>query len=135
MGFYYQPNPETQVLDLPRSGRLRVEPDSAKIYEQLIPLIQEHAGAGDIYAVPDCPEIYFLTGHQNPSRVLFDFLENDYLDSKHTLRLVDSHPIRVMVVNKSPSFSMPLPSDVRKSLAQRFPQGRDIGKFEVRWRD
>jgi hypothetical protein len=39
------------------------------------------------------------------------------------------------VVNKSPAFSMPLPYDLRKSLVQRFPEGRDIGNFEVRWRE
>jgi len=135
LGFYYQPDPETHVLDLPRSGRLRIDPDPAKMYGQLIPLIQEHAGTGEIYATPDCPEIYFLTAHKNPSRALFDFLENDYHDSERILRLVDSHPIRVMVINKSPAFSTPLPYDVRKSLVLRFPQGQDIGTFEVRWRD
>jgi hypothetical protein len=40
-----------------------------------------------------------------------------------------------MVINKSPAFSTPLPYDVRKSLVLRFPQGQDIGTFEVRWRD
>jgi hypothetical protein len=134
LGYYYQPDPETQVLDLPRSGRLRVAPDSAKIYEQLIPLIQEHVGAGEIYAAPDCPEVYFLSGYRNPTRAMFDFLEDDYHDSERTLRLVDSHPISVIVVNKSPAFSMPLPYDLRKSLVQRFPESRDIGTFEVRWR-
>jgi hypothetical protein len=135
LGYYYQPDPETHVLDLPRSGRLRVAPDSAKIYEQLIPLIQEHAGAGEIYAAPDCPEVYFLSGYRNPTRAMFDFLEDDYHDSERTLKLVDSHPISVIVVNKSPAFSMPLPYDLRKSLVQRFPEGRDIGNFEIRWRD
>jgi hypothetical protein len=135
LGYFYQPERVTQVLGLPRGGNLRVEPESARIYEQLIPLIQEHAGAGEIYAAPDCPEVYFLGGYRNPTRAMFDFLEDDYHDSERTLRLVDSHPISVIVVNKSPAFSMPLTYNLRKSLVQRFPEGRDIGNFEIRWRD
>src|ERR1700674_3477132 len=77
LGYYYQRNPETTILDLPRAGKLRVEPDSEKIYSQLIPLIQEHAGTGEIYAAPDCPQIYFLSGYRNPTRALFDFLEKN----------------------------------------------------------
>jgi len=134
MGYTYQPDPETQILDLPRAGNLRVEPESVKIYEQLIPLIQEHAGAGEIYAAPDCPQIYFLTGYRNPTRASFDFLEDDYRDSASILRMVDSRPIHVIVLNKTPGFSEPLPLDFHKALVKRFPEGRHIGTFEVRWR-
>jgi hypothetical protein len=134
LGYSYMPDRVTRILDLPRGGKLRVEPELAKTYEQLIPLIQEHAGTGEIYAAPDCPAVYFLAGYKNPTRALFDFLEGDYHDSERILKFVDSHPIRVIVVNKGPSFSMPFTFDVRKALMQRFPQGRDVGTFEVRWR-
>ena len=67
MGNYYQPNPQTQRLNLARAGGLRVDPEEAKQYEQLIPVVQEHAaGNSFIYAGPDCPEVYFLSGKQNP---------------------------------------------------------------------
>ncbi len=135
LGYYYQADPETHILDLPRAGSLRVQPESAKIYEQLIPLIQQHAVAGEIYAAPDCPEIYFLTGYRNPTRALFDFLEDDYGDSGHILRLVDSRPIHVIVLSKHPSFSAALPVDAHKALVMRFREGKDIGDFEVRWRE
>lgn len=134
MGYHYQPNPETQILDLPRSGNLRVEPDAAKMYEQLIPLIREHAGAGEIYAAPDCPQIYFLAGYHNPTRAAFDLFEKDYLDNGRILRLVDSQPIRVIVINKMPAFSSRLPPEVYKGLVARYPEGKEIGTFEVRWR-
>ena len=135
LGYSYQPGQVTRILDLPRGGKLRIEPELAKTYEQLIPLIQEHAGAGDIYAAPDCPEIYFLSGYRNPTRALFDFLEDDYHNSERILRFVDTRAIRVIVLNKSPSFSMPLAFDAYLSLMQRFPQGRNIGNFEIRWRE
>ncbi len=135
MGRTYQPDPETQILDLPRAGRLRVEPTSVIIYKQMIPLIQQHAGAAEIYAAPDCPQIYFLTGYRNPTRAIFDFFEDDYGDSQRILRLVDSRPIRVIVLNKLPDFSERLPADLHKALVMRFPEVRNIGIFEVRWRE
>jgi len=135
MGLYDQPDPETQVLDLPRAGSLRIEARSVEIYKRLIPLIQQHAGAGEIYAAPDCPEIYFLSGYRNPTSALFDFFEDDYGSSERVLRLVDSRPIRVVVLNGDPSFSEMLPTDVRKALMNRFPKSERIGDFEVLWRD
>ena len=135
MGQTYQPDPETDVLHLPRAGNLRVDVASVKVYEQMIPLIQQHAGAGEIYAAPDCPQIYFLAGYRNPTRAIFDFLEDRYRDSASVLRLVDSRPIRVIVINKLPDFSDRLPTDLRSALVMRFPQGKNIGIFEVRWRD
>jgi hypothetical protein len=135
MGLYDQPDPETQVLDLARAGGLRIEARSVEIYKRLIPLIQQHAGAAEIYAAPDCPEIYFLSGYRNPTPALFDFLEDDYGDSERLLRLVDRRPIRVVVVNENPSFSEALPPDVVEALMNRFPEGESIGDFQVLWRD
>ena len=36
MYLIHEPDPETQALDLPRAGGLRVDPDSANVYEELI---------------------------------------------------------------------------------------------------
>jgi len=131
----YQPDPETEILALPRAGNLKIEPASAKIYEQLIPLIQEHAGAAEIYATQDCPQIYFLAGYRNPTRALFEFFEPDYRNGQRILKLIDSRPIRVIVLNRAPAFSVVLPFDVHTALVRRFPQGKNVGIFEVRWRD
>jgi hypothetical protein len=106
-----------------------------EIYKRLIPLIQQHAGAGEIYAAPDCPEVYFLSGYRNPTPALFDFFEDDYGSSESVLGLVDSRPIRVVVLNGDPSFSESLPADVREALISRFPESERIGDFEVLWRD
>jgi len=135
MGLYDQPDPETQVLDLPRAGSLRIEARSVEIYKRLIPLIQQHAGAGEIYAAPDCPEVYFLSGYRNPTPALFDFFEDDYGSSESVLSLVESRPIRVVVLNGDPSFSETLPAEVREALIHRFPKSEHIGDFEVLWRD
>jgi len=135
MGLYDQPDPETQVLDLPRAGNLRIEPRSVEIYKRLIPLIQLHAGAGEIYAAPDCPEVYFLSGYRNPTPALFDFFEDDHGRSERVLRLVDSRPIRVVVINNDPSFSSALPDELEDALSDRFPEKESVGDFEVYWRE
>lgn len=134
-GYYYQPDSQTHALNLPRSGKLRVDAESAETYQRLIPLVQNRAGASEIYAGPDCPEVYVLSGHTNPTRALFDFFEADYPSYERVLELTERRPIRVVVLNTRPSFSAPLPQDVHDALAKRFPNAERIGKFEVLWRD
>jgi hypothetical protein len=135
MGYQYQPDPETRVLDLPRVGGLRVDRESVEIYQKLIPLVQEHAGSGEIYAAPDCPEVYFLARHKNPTRYLFDFFDNDSRNLDHIVQVVDGHSVRVVVINRQPPFSDPLPFDVYQALLARFPHSGKIENFEVRWRE
>lgn len=135
MGYHYQPDPETHVLDLPRVGGLRVDIETAEAYEKLIPLIQEHAGTDEIFAAPDCPEVYFLAGYRNPTRALFDFFEDDSRNRERILRLLDERPIRVVVLNRYPPFSAPMPPDIRQALLTRYPYSANIQNFEVRWRE
>jgi hypothetical protein len=136
MGFYYQPDPETQTLDLPRAGALRVDLESVDVYKKLIPLIQQHAGTGEIYAGPDCPQVYFLAGYKNPTRAPFQLFEEDFGRAEGVLKFIDSRPIRVVVLNRRPDFSPPLfIRDFYVPLHQRFPREAFIGFFTVLWRD
>jgi len=134
MGFAYKPDPETEPLDLRRAGRLRVDPESANVYEELIPLIQKHAGTGEIYATPDCPEIYFLAGYRNPTRTLFDFFDDPDGRTERIVSMIDSRPVRVVVLDLEPAFSAGVADDLRAAIMQRFPEKGVVGKFEVRWR-
>jgi len=134
MGFYYQPNPETQKLDLPRAGNLRVDLQSADTYRRLIPLIQQHAGNGEIYAAPDCAQIYFLAGYKNPTRASFQLFEEDLRRPDQVLKLIDSRNTRVVVLNTKPDFALP-PVALYAPLEERFPNEELVGNFLVRWRD
>ena len=134
MGLFYEPYPETQMLDLPRAGGLHVDRESANVYRELILLIQEHAGTGEIYATPDCPEVYFLAGYKNPTRTLFDFFDDRNGRTERIVNMIDSLAIRVVVLDLHPSFSDVVADDLRSAVAQRFPEKRVVGKFEVRWR-
>ncbi len=135
MGFQYQPDPETQVMNLQRAGGLRVDHVSLEIYRKLIPMIQQHAGSGEIYAAPDCPEVYFLAGYRNPTRASFDFFQDDSRKREDVLRLLDGRPVKVIVLNRYPPFSTPLPPDLHLALQMRFPYFAIIENFEVRWRE
>lgn len=135
MGNYYQPNPQTVRLNVPRGGGLRVEPWEAEQYDRLIPVVEEHAGSGQfIYAAPDCPEVYFLSGKQNPTRTLFDFLDEPTGRSERVLHAIESHQVRVVAILTRPGFSPPLSADLVNALRERFPDSTKIGRFEVRWR-
>jgi hypothetical protein len=107
---------------------------SVAVYKKLIPLIQEHAGTDEIYAAPDCPEVYFLAGYRNPTRFIYDFLDKQAALKENVLKLLDTHPIRVLVLNRKPFGSETVPDDLLTAFTQRFPKQETVGHFEVRWR-
>ncbi len=135
MGNYYQPNPQTQRLNLERAGGLRVAPEEAKQYEQLIPVVQEHSGVSEfIYAAPDCPQVYFLAGKQNPTPTLFDFFDQSAGRTQRILDAIESHQVKAVAILTRPAFSPPMAPDLLQALRERYPDSEKIGQFEVRWR-
>ncbi len=131
MGFSTVAQHETVTLDLPRAG-IRVKPNEAELYRALIPELQARAGTGDIWAGPDAPEVYFLGGFPNKSRTIFDFLGEEGGAGMSLLRSLDG--VTALVLNRTPLFSRPLPGELLDSLRARYPQTRDVGHFELRWR-
>ncbi|MEO8484408.1 MAG: hypothetical protein ABI634_19535 [Acidobacteriota bacterium] len=119
-------------LDIDRGG-LRVPAEDANVYEELVRVLRQHAAGGTIYAGPDCPEVYFLSGFQNPTRIIFEFLTPDQLDVPWTSALLARAPIRAVVINTAPLFSKPFEPAVLALLEQRFPSSRRIGRFVVRF--
>ena len=93
MGKEYGPDLQTVTLDLARAGRLRVSPETAGVYERLIPLVREHAAGGGILAGPDCPEVYFLAAKRNPTPMLFDFFAEERVRERQLLRLAGDQVI------------------------------------------
>lgn len=100
----------------------------------MIALVQSKATNGQLYAGPDCPEIYFLAGMPNPTRMIFDGFEDYAHEASRVLAAIDAVHPSVIVIDREPAFSQPLPGNLRDVLAARFPKKADIGKFEVRWR-
>jgi hypothetical protein len=134
IGRSYAPDRETERLTLTRAGGLRVYPGDAMLYEQLIPLIQAHSAGEYVYAAPDCPEVYFLSGRRNPTRSLFDFLDYATDPAEHILTELESHKVDVVVINHRPGFSEVMAPDLRDALQKRFPHVDRVGHFEARWK-
>ncbi|HEV8197445.1 MAG TPA: glycosyltransferase family 39 protein [Gemmatimonadales bacterium] len=131
LGFSTVAQHETLRLDLPRAG-LRVKRNEVELYAALIPELQARAGTGAIWAGPDAPEVYFLGGFRNRSRAIFDFLAADAGPPITLLRRLDG--VRVVAINLTPLFSPALPAELLDSLRVRFPEGHQVGHFELRWR-
>ena len=120
-------------LALERGGLLVPEPDG-RDYEQLIAAIREVDGGRDLYAAPDCPEVYFLSGHRNLFRAFIDFQDRHYERYDLILRRIEENGVRAVVVNGRPSFSRRLRGEFLAELTHRFPRSREIGRFTLRWR-
>ncbi|HEV2386403.1 MAG TPA: glycosyltransferase family 39 protein [Candidatus Acidoferrales bacterium] len=125
-------------LDLPRAGGLVVKAEQAEEYDGLVRLIQTHARGEYIYAGPDSPEVYFLSGYRNPTGTLFDFLDPDFADSaRRTQRLlaaVASHDVNVVALKGDAKPSGPVPAEFEAGLKARYPHASRAGEFEVRWK-
>lgn len=132
LGFERKPDVQKYAITSARAGGLRVDPESAAVYNELIPLVRVHAGNGEIYAGPDCPEVYFLTGYRNLTPDIYDFLRPESQEA--IVALIADPRIRVVVVNTEPPLSPTLPHEMITAIAREFPQGDMIGAFEVRWR-
>lgn len=121
-------------LRLPRTG-IRVRVEDAGRYESLIDTLVAHARGGVTYAGPDSPEVYFLAGLRNPTRLIFDFLEPDGRQPDSLLALVDRERMTAIVIRSEPEFSRPLEAQVLQGFAERFPHQWTTGGFTVRWRE
>jgi hypothetical protein len=135
VGHRFAPDIQIERLSLPRAGGLRVDPDAARMYEQLIPLIQTHAKGKFIYAAPDCPEVYFLSGLQSPTRYYFDFSDDPMGHTERVLHALESLQVNVVAIRKLRQFSGPLPADLQNELEERYPRSTNVGFFQVRWRE
>jgi hypothetical protein len=118
-------------LTVPRAG-VRMPHEMAVAYERVTALARQHGRGEFVHAFPDCPEVYFLAGRRNPTPANFDFFLP--MTDSDLASLWDTHGVTVVVVNQRPSFS-PRLSGPRLALVRRtFPEGEQVGHFEVRWR-
>ena len=132
-GLGFAPSKNIAPLDLPRSG-LRVEPLESVVYEDVIRLVQDKASGGAIWAGPDAPEIYFLSGLPNRTRTFFDFLDGPAQNSISLVDRVAALEAKVVVVKKNAQFSPALSLAVVDSLRRTYTSQRDFPGYLVLWR-
>jgi hypothetical protein len=124
---------EVVEAKLRRMG-LRIRADERFDYQKLLGLILSHAAGRYVYATPDCPEVYFLSGLANPTRTFYETFDQQPMTTAAVIKLIQDHGITVVVINRSPEFSGPLNPELDAALAARFPQSDEAGRFLVRWR-
>lgn len=131
IGERYVAKNETALLNLSR-GRLWIHPAQAREYEAVVSVIQQRALGRVMWAGPDSPEIYFLSGMQNPTRTMFDFF--DPIPSHVTLaQHVEALGAGIIVLNLHPEFSPRLSSETISELAAAYPHYQLLDRFLVMW--
>ena len=135
MGYNAAPDVQTEPLKLARGGNLRVDPVQADEYKELIPFIQTHTSEEYMYAGPDCPEIYFLTGLKNPTRTLGDSFDEPEGRTERILQAIEAHHLTVLTFNEKAAFAGTINRELEQVVQSRFPQSKQIGNFRVMWRE
>ena len=122
------------ILDRGRAW-IRVSPTQRVVYLETSALLRAHARGQYIFAGPDTPEIYALTGLRNPTRSLFDVLDpSNSARGKHLLDTLEERHVTAIAINSSPAFSVPLGRDVVARLRSGYPHHERVGSFEIRWK-
>ncbi|HEY7862666.1 MAG TPA: hypothetical protein VIE39_03350, partial [Thermoanaerobaculia bacterium] len=139
-GYLFQlgERPQAYVADarltMPR-GQLIVPKAEADLYNALVAAIRTRSRGNDLWAGPDCPEIYFLAERRNPERWFYGFQNPLYRDDAALLRRLDEPRFRVLVIQHHPGFSARYSPGLREEMARRFPGSAEFGGFTLRWRD
>jgi hypothetical protein len=119
-------------LELARAG-LRASAQERDEYGALVALVHRHRRGRAIYAAPDCPEVYFLTGSRNPTRSFYEIFDAAPIDPVGVEHLLAADGINLAVVCRTPPFSAPLSAPVQATLARALPQSVQLDHFQVRW--
>ncbi|MEE8526160.1 MAG: glycosyltransferase family 39 protein [Thermoanaerobaculia bacterium] len=138
MGTRYWPVRLDTRLDVERGG-LRMPERMAGVYRRMVEEVQAHSADGAfIYATPDCPEVYFLTGRRNPTRTIFDFFEDDFDDpaarSRRLLAMLENQDVEVVVLKNDTQFSGAVPEILAGAIAIRYPGRAEIYPYTIHWR-
>jgi len=124
---------DTAQLDLPLGGP-RVVPEINQRYRDLRALLRAHARGDYIYAGPDSPQVYFLTGYRNPTPTLYEVFDDSTARTARVLRAIDRHGITAVVISTRDGPSGPMDPALRAQLVSRFPAVQTLDYYEVRWR-
>jgi hypothetical protein len=124
-------DPPIHLLDLPRGGLFLSGRDQEK-YDRLVRTIQSNTpNQSNIFAGPDCPEIYFLSERKNPTRTLYELFDPPEIDDAVRLQSILERDIPLVVINLEPSHSRKFTEHFVNQLRSHFPKSETIGNFLV----
>jgi 4-amino-4-deoxy-L-arabinose transferase-like glycosyltransferase len=133
LGRYFAPYSAATRLRSPRAG-IDVPASDAREYDALLGAVAKRSAGPDLYAGPDCPEVYFLAGRRNVTRSFFDYQGELYERPRELLRRIESSGMTAVVVDRSPAFSRPQGAAFLDALRARFPESEEFGRFTLYWR-
>lgn len=131
LGFRYRPHRQTEALELERARGVRVTPEEKQEIERLVQGVLRLDAGDTILALPDAPEVYFLTGLHNPTPNLFEFFDGAEGRTARVLTLLDEAGIGLVVLNRRQLFSPPVEGPLLDSLQARFGWSADVGRFRI----
>lgn len=134
LGVGYSAFNPTSLLDIDRGG-IRVTDSDERLYSALINIARQKSGSRYIYAAPDCPEVYFLSGLKNPTPTIIDFLGDENQKALDIYALLESKGVKIVVINRAPWFSGRLNYTFFAAFQKHFPHSMDLDHFTVRWRE
>lgn len=139
-GGQYRPDTPTAQLQTARCG-LTVRSDQAHLYHALVTAVQSHsADNAYIFATPDCPEVYFLSGRRNPTRTTYELFDDPRQSTAKLLATLEDHDVRVVVLKQFSEFSTQLDAALVARLKEHFPGRQEFRAaqsdegFIVLWR-
>lgn len=124
----------TALLAIDRGG-IRVSPQDSVEVEEFVRLMRTHARSEYVYATPDAPEAYFLTGLRNPTRTMYEFFDAAPHRTERILAALDTHQVTVVAINNWWIFSGRPDSLMKAALETRYPHATRAWHFTVRWSD
>lgn len=133
MGSGFRNDPQTVILD-ERRASIRVAPLDREVYRAVAAALERHGSGRFVFAGPDAPELYFLSGRRNPTRSLFDFVDtSSSARGAALLRSLREHRVTAVAINTRPDFSDPLEPATVQRLEALYPESERVGRFDVRW--
>jgi hypothetical protein len=117
-------------------GGIAIPPHFQRIYDALISEVEKHAGPDDpIFAMPDSPEIYFLTGTRSVTRSILDVFDQDYatpeLRNARILNALEREDVSVVVLKRVVPFTPNVSRELTQALLARYPERVDLRLFTV----
>ncbi len=134
LGFRYRAHRQTEALTLERARGIRVRSEEKGELEELVRSLGSLDAGPSVLALPDAPEVYFLTGLRNPTRTLVDFFEDSEDRSRRILSLIDDTGLQVVVLNRRRLLSPPVEGPLLDSLEARFRWSAEVGRFRILWK-
>ena len=120
-----------EKLSNPRCD-LTIGAEEAKVYEEVVRLVTSNSEPNDtILALPDSPEIAFLSDRKPFNGVMFEFFHPGlYSETEKVREQLAEHKVQIVVVNEGPLFSAPVSDEFRTMLQSDFSV---IGIVERNW--